>query len=95
MRKKSNHQEYDGPKFPEESISIFLNIYRNWDMTLDRYHNITPKSRLTHPEFPGISLSTEEFYGNDGFDLLITKIYKQAVAYGKAQAKKSQKPPPR
>ena len=59
-------------------------------MTLDEWGNITPKSRLTHPKFPGISLSTETFNDNDGFDLLITKIYKQAVTYGKAQAKKTQ-----
>ena len=86
-KKQSTKQEYDGPNFPEESISIFLNLYRNWDMTVDKDHNITPKSRLTHPKLPGISLSAEEFHGNEVFDLLITRIYQQAVKHGEAKEK--------
>ena len=88
--KKEPSWSYDPdihPKFPDSSISYFLNIHRDWDMTLDEYLEISEESRLTHPDFPGISLPTYKLCGDEKFDLLLATIYKQAVAYGKSIAK--------
>jgi len=75
------------PVFPEHSIAAFLNLYREWEMTLDEFNEITDASRLTHPDFPGISLPTLEIHDNEKFDRFLTTFYQQAVAYGKSLAK--------
>lgn len=77
------------PKFPTDSISYFLHLYRDWELSLDKNLKITEDSKLTHLDFPGISLSFAEFHSenNEHFDLWLAKIYQQAVTYGKTVAK--------
>jgi hypothetical protein len=91
---EENTPPHDGvfPVFPEVSIADYLSLHRGWHMTLDEYDEISDCSRLTHPDFPGISIPTLEYCGQEDFDAFLVTFYKQAVAYGEAKAKGKQKP---
>jgi len=87
MEEESSPDAYGGhPIYPDGCLSAYLNMQLGWDMTLDKYHNITEISKLTNPEFPGISLRTFDFFDDDTFPLFLAKFYNQAVAYGKSIA---------
>lgn len=87
--KSGSNGSYDPdihPEFRDESITCFLNSCRGWDITLNKNFDVTSRSKLTHPDFPGISLSAKAFMENNKFDLLLASIYTQAVNHGKSLA---------
>lgn len=85
-KEQENTPHDNDPVFPDGSLSAYLTIHLAWEMTLDKYHNISDASRLTHPDFPGISIPTLVFCDDDKFDSFLAQFYQQAVDYGKSIA---------
>ena len=71
---------------PEWPIPVYLTIDKGWKVS-HADDGLTDKSALSHPDFPGVSIPHNKIAidGDAAFDVLIAKIYEQAVTYGRTQ----------